>query len=363
MHAVLAALLAAALLPHDGHVHAPAAAVAPPAPRLVVPGATTGSGAYTFRHLPVAIPDEMAAALVGAHGGFAHDAVADGGDGASWFTLRGVGLLRLRPALDGIDVIGGDEAFAGVNLHDTCLFRAHGNQRYLALPSDEAQRAFLATPRGDLLRTYPNPYGDGGAPFRVTAIEHVDGKLLAANGYADNVVFTTDPFGRDPDDPRVGRWEPHRFGGTGREHGRFGTAHGITRVPGTNVVTISDRAHARLESFTFDGRYVGSVHLPDGTLPCDVDHLGDLTLVGCLKGPGGSTPAPIYVLERGEIVAELNLARDLGLDEFVHIHDAAFHRVVDADGTERLYVLAYAWNPGGFAVLEQVVDPTPALER
>lgn len=353
MSVFVAALLAAAPLLHDGHAHAPPAA---PAPRLVVPDdATTGAGRFTFRHLPVEFPEALARELVGAHGGFDHDARADGGDGSSWFTLRGVGLLRLRPDLSGVDVIGGDEAFASVNLHDTCLFGAHG-QRYLALPSDEAQAAFLASPRGHLLATFPNPYGEGGAPFRVTAIEEVDGTLLAANGYADNVVFTADPFARAADDPRLGRWHERRFGGSGREHGRFGTAHGITRVPGADVVTIADRANARLESFTTDGRYVGSVHLPDGTLPCDVDHLGDLTLVGCLKGPGGTTPAPIYVLERGEVAAELNLARDLGLSEFVHVHDAAFHPVEQPDGTTKLYVLAYAWNPGGFAVLEQVLD-------
>ena len=91
-------------------------------------------------------------------------------------------------------------------------------------------------------------------------------------------------------------------------------------------------------------------------MPCDVDYHGDLALVACLKGPGGSTPAPIYLLEKGNLVAELNVGRDLGLEGFEHIHNAVFRVTRDADGQERLNVLVYAWNPGNFAILEQVLD-------
>ena len=66
---------------------------------------------------------------------------------------------------------------------------------------------------------------------------------------------------------------------------------------------------------------------------------------------GGSTPAPIYILRDGEIVSELNIGRDLGLPGFTHIHNAAF-RVIEG----RFFVLAHAWNPGNFAILEQVLD-------
>lgn len=87
-------------------------------------------------------------------------------------------------------------------------------------------------------------------------------------------------------------------------------------------------------------------------MPCDVDYHGDLAVVGCLKGPGGSTPAPIYLFRDGNLLAELNIGRDLGLEGFTHIHNAAFHPVRLADGSTRLTILAYAWNPGNFAVLE-----------
>ena len=338
---------------HDGG-HAAVAS----APRLTLqprPGATTGSGEYVFRHVPIELPPVVAEHLAGAHGGFARDDRATGGDGSTYFSLKGVGLLRLRPDLSGVDVIGGDSALTGVNLHNTSLFR-EGGEPYLALPSDEAQRAFLTTLDGQLLRTFPNPYGEGNQPFRVCDLEYVDGLLFAANGYADNVCFAASALRGSAQDPLVGTWEPLRFGGTGTAHGQFGTAHGITRFPGTNTFTIADRANARLESYSPAGRYIGGIGLPAGSMPCDVDYLGTLALVGCLKGPGGSTPAPIYILEDGNLVAELNLGRDLSLEGFTHIHNAAFHTVPQPDGSERLYVLAYAWNPGNLAILEQVPE-------
>ncbi|MFT5049159.1 MAG: hypothetical protein ACI8QZ_000549 [Chlamydiales bacterium] len=341
----------------NGARHQPAghASGATPARFAATSGGTTGSGAYVFRHLPVEFPTAMAEHLVNAHGGFAQDHEAAGGDGSTYFSLKGVGILRLAPDLSSIAVVGGDKAIRGVNLHNTCLFREAG-EPYLALPSDEAQRAFLATLDGELLRTFPNPYGEDGAPFRVCDLEYVDGQLFATNGYADNVCFATLPLQGSEQDPLVGVWQALRFGGSGREHGKFGTAHGITRFPGSDTFTIADRANARLESYSRAGRYIGGIDLPEGCMPCDVDYHGDLALVGCLKGPGGATPAPIYILEQGNLVAELNIGRDLGLEGFTHIHNAAFRSVRQPDGRERLYVLAYAWNPGNFAILEQVID-------
>ena len=361
--ALIAALLtlpAAAHGLHGPHGHAelaPPPAVSAVPPTLPGEGATTGHGRFTFEHRPLELPAAMAAQLVHAHGGFARNPEREGGDGSVFFALKGVGLLRLKPDLSGIEVVGGDPAFTGVNVHNAAILRRDGAD-FLALPSDEAQRAFLTRLDGELVRTFPNPYeiaGEEGA-FRVCDLEYVDGTLFAVNGYADNVVFTTDPFEHVAGDPLTGLWGPLRFGGAGTEHGRFGTAHGITRVPGTNAFTIADRANSRLETYTPEGRYVGGIELPPGSLPCDVDYHGDLTLVGCLRGPGGSTPAPIYLYERGNLVAELNIGRDLGLEGFTHIHNAAFRVVPQPDGGERLFVLAYAWNPGNFAILEHVPE-------
>ena len=360
---VLAALVSSPIEAHDGHHHhSPETLAHHGASDEALPSQddggdtaqrTTGSGAFTFRHRPLTLPEAMRTHLRGAHGGFAPDPEVRGGTGSTYFSLKGVGLMRIEPDLSAIEVIGGDPSFVGVNLHNTCLFREAG-ETYLALPSDQAQKVFITDTSGKLIRTFGNPYGSGKGAFRVCDLEYVDGILFAANGYADNVCFTCNPLRGASGDPGLGSWNEFRFGGKGKIHGRFGTAHGVTRVPGTDVFTIADRANSRLESFTSAGRFIGGVKLPAGCMPCDVDYHGKYAVVGCLKGPGGSTPAPIYILEDGNIIAELNIGKDLGVPGFKHIHNAAFHVIRDRDGKERIFVLAYAWNPGAFAVLEQV---------
>ncbi len=128
----------------------------------------------------------------------------------------------------------------------------------------------------------------------------------------------------------------------------------MTRVPGTNVFTIADRKNARLETFAPGGRYVAGLTLAPGAMPCSVDYYGRFSLVACLRGPGESTPAPIYVFEDGNLVSEINIGRDLGLAGFTHIHNAVFRVIEGEDESRKFYILAYAWNPGNFAILEQV---------
>lgn len=314
------------------------------------PGARTGQGEYVFEHRPVVIPNEVRLQLGHAHGGFAVDSEVDGGDGSVYFGLKGVGLLRLLPDLSRVEVVGGAEELARVNLHNASLFRVESKPR-LVLPSDEGQRVFITDLAGQIVRSLDNPYGESNRPFRVCDVDVVGDRLFAVNGYADNVVFASTSLSSPASE---WAWDTLRFGGRGTEHGRFGTAHGVTRVPGTNVMAIADRANGRIECYTPEGNYFGGVRLPDGCLPCDVDYHGRLAVVGCLKGPGGTTPAPIYILKDGNIVSELNVEKDLGLKGFTHIHNAVFRSIRQADGSERLFVIVYAWNPGNFAVLERV---------
>ena len=184
------------------------------------------------------------------------------------------------------------------------------------------------------MRTFGNPDGQGESPFNVCDVAYSDDLLFAANGYGDNVCSTCDPFQGGSDQVEQAQWGQLRFGGTGTDHGRFQVAHGITRVPGTTVLTVADRENARLESFTSRGRYVGGLPLPPGARPCSVDYYDRFALVACLEGPGGSTPAPIYVFDDGNLVSEINIGRDLGLPGFTHIHNAAF-RVVENGPMDR----------------------------
>ena len=76
---------------------------------------------------------------------------------------------------------------------------------------------------------------------------------------------------------------------------------------------------------------------------------GRVAVVGCLKGPDESKGAPIYILEDDQLVSTLMPKEELGLQDFQHVHNAV---CVRRNG--RLYVIAQAWNPGDFAILEQV---------
>ncbi|MGE4620420.1 MAG: sialate O-acetylesterase [Planctomycetota bacterium] len=319
------------------------------------PRKSTGDGFYRFAARTVYVPEEVKQHINGAHGGFAVDRIHDGGDGSTYFCLKGVGLIRIDPALTRLEVIGGDAAIRDVNIHNTCIIRDDG-QPYFALPSDEAQKVFITDKKGQLIRTLPNPYGEDGGAFRVCDVEVVGGILYAANGYADNVCFAADPFFGKPEQPDVGSWFPLRFGGRGTAHGKFGTAHGITAVPNTDVFTVADRANARLETYTREGRYIGGIDFEPGTMPCDVDYVADLAVVGCLKGAGGSTPAPIHLLKDGNLVSTLKLQEDLGLEGWTHVHNAAIRLLTDPEnlGAPRVVIIASGWNPGRIAVLEQV---------
>ena len=72
--------------------------------------------------------------------------------------------------------------------------------------------------------------------------------------------------------------------------------------------------------------------------------------MAALDGPDRSKGAPIYLLEDDRLVSTIFPKEDLGLVNFKHVHNAVLR---EANG--KLYVIAQAWNPGDFAVLEQVV--------
>jgi hypothetical protein len=68
-----------------------------------------------------------------------------------------------------------------------------------------------------------------------------------------------------------------------------------------------------------------------------------------LDGPDKTKGAPIYLYENEVLVSTLMIKEDLGLKNFLHIHNAVLRKIGG-----RLYVIAQAWNPGDFAILEQV---------
>ena len=91
--------------------------------------------------------------------------------------------------------------------------------------------------------------------------------------------------------------------------------------------------------------------MPYGSLPCDIFYLGKYAVVPALDGPDKKKGAPVYILEEDQLVSTLLCKEDLGLANFQHIHNAVLRQ---AGG--RLYVIVQAWNPGDFAILEQVMN-------
>ena len=73
------------------------------------------------------------------------------------------------------------------------------------------------------------------------------------------------------------------------------------------------------------------------------------SVVGALDGPDRSKGAPIYILENDHLVSTIMPKEELGLANFKHVHNAVFREI-----DNRLYIIAQAWDPGDFAILEQV---------
>jgi hypothetical protein len=91
--------------------------------------------------------------------------------------------------------------------------------------------------------------------------------------------------------------------------------------------------------------------MPLGSFPCDIDYLGRYAVVGSLHGPDRKKGAPIYVLENDQLISTVMPKEDLGLANFQHIHNAVLREIGN-----RFYIIAQAWNPGDFAILEQVAN-------
>jgi hypothetical protein len=72
-------------------------------------------------------------------------------------------------------------------------------------------------------------------------------------------------------------------------------------------------------------------------------------VIGCLHGPDREKGAPVYIVKDGKVVSTIMPKEELGLERFTHIHNAVMVEV-----GQRLFLIAQAWNPGDFAVLEQV---------
>jgi hypothetical protein len=322
----------------------------------------SGEGKMKFKVLYTAghLPQEAAKVLVSAHGGFAVDRRE--GKGETYFALPGAGIIQISGDLKKTRMLVTAEDVKKTNLHNTTIWYGSDGTGYLIFPANATGQVFTTALDGKLLHTLDAPSGqeDFGAPavadyfagrgnFAPTDVEQLDGLYYVATGYSnlDYVlaarILSTNPF-------QVS-WYDLAFGGKGSGPGQFGTAHGITVVPGTKKLDVSDRPNSEIDRFTRQGQYLSTLRLPMGSFPCDINYLGKYAVVGCLHGPDRSKGAPVYLLEDGRVISTIMPKEDLGLQNFTHVHNAVLHQVGG-----KFYVIVQAWNPGDFAILEQVVD-------
>src|SRR5205807_646324 len=151
------------------------------------------------------------------------------------------------------------------------------------------------------------------------------GGFYVGDGYGSNYIHQY-----DKDVKWVRTW-----GGTGTEHGKMRTPHGLwlDNRPGREPsLIVADRANARLEYFTLDGKYVDTIK--DVLFPAHFDIRGEVLLVPDLHARVSlfdKTNKPIVHLGDDaawiEEVKKMKVRMDPKLwqpGKFIHPHDACF---------------------------------------
>jgi hypothetical protein len=292
-----------------------------------------------------------------AHGGFAVDRRQ--GKGEAYFGLPNTGLLRVSADMNKVDILDASPEFKdGVTTHNASIWYDKDGTPFLVFPGVDKASILTADLNGKLLNKLDAPTPDEmtvpavkdyfakGGKFIPTDAVYYQGMYYITTGYSPlDYVLTAKVTSTKP---YTTKWNGLAFGGKGDADGQFQTGHGITVHPDGKSLVVADRPKNRLERFSPEGKFLDQYMLPPGTLPCDTDYLGEYTLVPCLEGADKSKGAPIYLIKGGQIVSTIVCREDLGLVRFKHVHNAVLREVGG-----KLYIIAQAWNPGDFVVLEQ----------
>src|SRR5262245_61264607 len=190
-----------------------------------------------------------------------------------------------------------------------------------------------ATLRGEIIwkkgpPTEPGIY-TGKAPYRPTNVAFApDGGFYVADGYGSHYIHQYDKDGK-----LIRSW-----GGFGDGPGKMKTPHGIwlDDRPGRKPsLVVADRANARLQYFTLDGKHLGFVK--EVSFPAHFDIRGDVLLVPDLH-------ARVSLFDRdNKVIVQLGYNADWTkkvidgfkvrtqpgewpAERFIHPHDACFDR-------------------------------------
>lgn len=320
---------------------------------------TSGQGDLVFKVFKTNrdLPREALNVLRNAHGGFGVDRRP--GHGEIYFALPKAGVFRITADLSSIDSVPTDDRIMGFALHNTAVWH-RDDRSFLTFPSVDSFGVYTTTLDGVLLHTlgtppgqlFENPaireYFNGKNVLVPTDVQVIGDRFYMTTGYSPLDFVLTARV--DSTDPMSISWTPETaFGGKGTGPGQLDVGHGLTLEPGGDALRIADRKNAELDRFDLEGKYLSTMKLAPETRPCDTDFLDGLMVVACLAGPD-PRGAPIYLVRDGEIVSTLKPRMELGLLRFNSIHNAV---LVKRDG--KLYIVAQAWNPGDFAVFEQVL--------
>jgi hypothetical protein len=322
----------------------------------------SGNGKMRFKVLYTSerLPPEAQKALTGAHGGFAVDLRP--GKGETYFSLKGAGIIQISADMKSTRMVSTPAEMKGTNLHNTTIWNAPDGTPRLLFPANESGHVYVTTLDGkldfalntpeagtDLGNPVATDYFKGRGNFVPTDVEQLDGLLYITTGYSNLDFVLTARI--QSTNPVRAVWHDLAFGGRGTGPGQFGTGHGITVPPGTRRIDVADRPNSEIDRFTRYGQYLSTLRMPLGSFPCDIYYLGKYAVVGSLHGPDRSKGAPIYILENDNLISTIMPKEDLGLKNFQHIHNAVLREVGG-----KYYVIAQAWNPGDFAILEQVAN-------
>jgi hypothetical protein len=367
-----ASLLAAALLVAPG-------VLAHPRPKLATPQqagsdapaararssrerkGVTGQGALRFRVLMTGAQLPEAARKVGGVGPRRLRRRPPRGQGRDVLRAPGAGVLRLSADFKQVTEIATAPEMKDTNLHNTAIWYGRDGTPMLSFPPTTSGASSRPRSRASCLNTLGAPGADddlgmpavrdyfaGGGALVPTDVAYLDGWLYVTT--ATRASTSCSPARVASERPLKTVWNDLAFAGRGTGPGQLGTGHGITVPPGTKRIDVADRANAEIDRYTRYGQYLETLRTPAGSLPCDIDYLGRYAVVGALDGPDRSKGAPIYLYEDDRLVSTLFPKDDLGLANFKHVHNAVLRQ-----WNGKLYVIAQAWNPGDFAVLEQVL--------